>query len=42
MLFLDGIYVENKHGKTTFQRTNAPTQEELARLVHTISHRVAL
>lgn len=41
MLFLDGIYVENKHGKTTFQRTNAPTQEELARLVHTISHRVA-
>ena len=26
MLFLDGIYVENKHGKTTFQRTNAPTQ----------------
>lgn len=41
MLFLDGIYVENKYGKTTFQRTNAPTQEELAGLVHTISHRVA-
>lgn len=41
MLFLDGIYVENKYGKTTFQRTNAPNQEELAKLVHTISHRVA-
>jgi len=41
MLFVDGIYAENKYGKTIFQRTNAPTQEELARLVHTISHRVA-
>ena len=41
MLFLDGIYAENKYGKTIFQRTIAPTLEELARLVHTISHRVA-
>jgi len=41
MLFLDGVYAKNKYGKATFQRTNAPTQEELARLVHTISHRVA-
>ncbi|MCP4276696.1 MAG: hypothetical protein GY779_10125, partial [Gammaproteobacteria bacterium] len=24
-----------------FQRTDAPTQKELAKLVHTISHRVA-
>jgi len=37
MLFLDGIYVENKYGKISFQRTNAPTQEELARLVCTRS-----
>ena len=41
MLFLDGVYAKNKYGKATFQRTNAPTQEELARLVHTISHHVA-
>jgi hypothetical protein len=41
MLFLDGVYAKNKQGKTTFQRTNAPDQEELAVLVHTISHRVA-
>ncbi len=41
MLVLDGVYVQNKPGKTTFQRTNAPVQEELAILVHTISHRVA-
>jgi hypothetical protein len=41
MLFLDGVYAKNKYGKATFQRTNAPTQEELAQLVHTISHRVA-
>ncbi|MCP5084862.1 MAG: hypothetical protein GY948_24510, partial [Alphaproteobacteria bacterium] len=41
MLFLDGVYARNKLGKTTFQRTNAPDQQELAILVHTISHRVA-
>ena len=41
MLFLDGVYAKNKQGKTTFQRTNAPEQQELAILVHTISHRVA-
>jgi hypothetical protein len=41
MLFLDGVYAKNKQGKTAFQRTNAPDQEELAILVHTISHRVA-
>ena len=41
MLFLDGIYTENKYGKTRFQRTNAPDQRELTELVHTISHRVA-
>jgi hypothetical protein len=41
MLFLDGFYAKNKYGKAIFQRTNAPTQEELAQLVHSISHRVA-
>jgi hypothetical protein len=38
---LDGVYAKNKYGKAIFQRTNAPTQEALAQLVHTISHRVA-
>jgi len=41
MLFLDGVYTRNKQGKTKFQRTIAPNQQELAKLVHTISHRVA-
>jgi ribosomal protein S27E len=41
MLFLDRVYAKNKYGKAIFQRINAPTQEELAQLVHTISHRVA-
>ena len=41
MLFLDGIYTKNKQGKTSFQHIRAPVQEELAILVHTISHRVA-
>ncbi len=41
MLFLDGVYTENKYGKTRFQRTHAPDQQELTGLVHTISHRVA-
>jgi hypothetical protein len=41
MLFLDGVYTETKHGRTRFQRTNAPDQQALADLVHTISRRVA-
>jgi len=41
MLFLDGVYTATKYGKTRFQHTNAPDQQELADLVHTISHRVA-
>jgi ribosomal protein S27E len=41
MLFLDGVYAKNKYGKAIFQWTNAPTQEEPAQLVHTISHRIA-
>ena len=41
MLFLDGVYIENQHGKTRFQKTTAPNQQELTELVHSISHRVA-
>jgi len=41
MLFLDGVYTRNKQGKTRFQRIIRPNQQELAILVHTISHRVA-
>ena len=41
MLFLDGVYTKNKQGKTRFQGTIAPNQQELVKLVHTISHRVA-
>jgi hypothetical protein len=40
-LSLDGVYIETKYGKTRFQRTSAPEQQELVELVHTISHRVA-
>ena len=41
MLLLDGVYVKNKWGKTSFQRTIAPNQQELVILVHSISHRIA-
>ena len=41
MLFLDGVYTQNKQGKTRFQRTMGPNQQELSILVHTISHRIA-
>ena len=40
-LFLYGVYAKNKQGKTKFQRTIASNQQELAILVHTISHRIA-
>ena len=41
MLFLDGVYTTTPWGKSRFHRTNAPNQQELRDLVHTISHRVA-
>jgi hypothetical protein len=41
MLFLDGVYVEDGHGKLRFNRVKAPSVEELKALVHAISHRVA-
>jgi len=40
MLFLDGIYIEEKCGATRFRRVKAPTNDELSRLTHTIAHRV--
>ena len=41
MLFLDGVYTTTLRGKSRVHRTNAPNQQELTELVHTISHRVA-
>ena len=41
ILFLDGVYVENGHGKLRFHRVKAPNVDELKSLVHAISHRVA-
>jgi hypothetical protein len=41
MLFLEGVYVEDGHGKLRFYRIRAPNVEELKALVHAISHRVA-
>jgi hypothetical protein len=41
LLFLDGIYTKNKQGLIRFRRTIALNQQELAILVHSISHRVA-
>jgi hypothetical protein len=40
MFFLDGVYVEDGHGKLRVHRVKAPNVEELKSLVHVISHRV--
>ncbi len=40
MLFLDGVYADNKHGTSRFRRVKAPTNDELIQLTHTIAHRV--
>jgi len=40
MLFLDGIYIEDKYGAARFRRVKAPANDELSRLTHTIAHRV--
>jgi len=40
MLFLDGVYIEDKYGVSSFRRVKAPTSDELSRLAHTIAHRV--
>jgi len=40
MLFLDGVYVEGRHGTLErFQWVKSPTGDELARLTHTIARR---
>ncbi len=41
MLFLDGVYIDNKHGTSRFRWVKAPTSDELTQLTHTIARRVA-
>ena len=41
MLFLDGVYIEDKYGTSRFRWVKAPTSDELSKLTHTIAHRVA-
>jgi hypothetical protein len=41
MLFLDGVYIDNKRGTSRFCRVKAPTNNELTQLTHTIASRVA-
>ena len=40
MLYLDGVYAEDAHGKIRFHRIKAPTADELQVLAHRISQRV--
>ena len=41
MLFLDGVYIDPRHGNLVrFRRVKAPTGDELTKLTHTIAHRV--
>ncbi len=40
-LFLDGVYIDTKHGSSRFHWVKAPSSAELTRLTHTIAHRVA-
>jgi len=40
MLFLDGVYADNKHGISRFRWVKAPTSDELTQLTHSIAHRV--
>jgi len=40
MLFLDGVYLDNKHGSSRFHWVKPPSSAELTRLTHTIAHRV--
>ncbi len=42
MLFLDGVYIDSRHGTNPrFRSVKAPTGDELTQLTHTIAHRVA-
>jgi hypothetical protein len=40
MLFLEGVYVDRPDGKARCRWVKAPSSQELARLAHTIAHRV--
>ena len=40
MLFLDGIYIEDKYEVSRLRQVKAPTSGELSRLAHTIAQRV--
>ena len=41
MLFLDGVFIDSRHGgNPCFRRVKAPTRDELSRLAHTIAYRV--
>jgi hypothetical protein len=41
MLFLDGVYIDSRHGTNPrFCRVRAPTSDELTQLTHTIARRV--
>jgi hypothetical protein len=40
MLFLDGVYAEDRHGVFRFFRVKAPSHAELVVLAHQLSHRV--
>jgi len=39
MLFLDGVYIEDKYGVLGFRRVKAPTIDELIKLTHAIARR---
>jgi hypothetical protein len=41
MLFLDGVYIDSRHGgNPRFRRAKAPNTDELTKLTHTIARRV--
>lgn len=40
MLFLDGVYIDTRHGAARFRWVHAPSSAELTQLAHTIAHRV--
>ena len=41
MLIVDGAYTQSHHSTLRLYRAKAPSQIELAELVHTLSHRIA-
>ena len=41
LLYLDGVYAEDNHGKTRFHPIKALTKSELNSLTHRLSQRVA-